>query len=133
MAELCERAMEFTNEELDLAQLFKAYGVDWTPGVGQYVLDQSNLIECESPFQDRVFFILDLKHFLRRSETIEHLKASMCWLPTWEQMRQLLRDHGVSDKSVCQHLAETDAIANGCERVELYRLFEECLTGGLGL
>ena len=78
-----------------------------------------------------VFFILDLKHFLRRSETIENLKERVCWLPTWEQMRQLLREHDVSDQTVVEHLELTQAIGRGTERLELYRLFEERLTGGL--
>ncbi|MEC8556195.1 MAG: hypothetical protein VXZ82_14395 [Planctomycetota bacterium] len=131
MAEVFADSVRFSGEELDLAQLFKAYGLDWTPEVGHYVLDQSELIECESPFQDRVFFILDLKHFLRRSETIENLKERVCWLPTWEQMRQLLREHDVSDQTVVEHLELTQAIGRGTERLELYRLFEERLTGGL--
>ncbi len=130
MAEVSADTVRFSGEELDLAQLFKAYGLDWTPEVGHYVLDQSELIKCESPFQDRVFFILDLKHFLRRSETIENLKERVCWLPTWEQMRQLLREHDVSDQTVVEHLELTQAIGRGTERLELYRLFEERLTGG---
>ncbi|MEM7559068.1 MAG: hypothetical protein AAF394_08090 [Planctomycetota bacterium] len=131
MAEVCEGTVRFSGEELDLAQLFKAYGLEWTPEVGHYVLDQSELIDCDSPFQDRVFFILDLKHFLRRSGTIENLKERVCWIPTWEQMRDLLREHGVSDAVMAEHLEETRAIHNGTERLELYRLFEERLTGGL--
>lgn len=134
MAKTEEKAsLEFCDEELDLAQLFKAYGLDWTPTVGHYVLDQSDLIECDSPFQDRVFFILDLKHFLRRSETLENLKERMCWLPTWEQSRKLLRDYGVDDQYVAKHLSATNAIEQGHERLELYRLLEEQITGGLEL
>jgi hypothetical protein len=63
--------LKFCEEELDLAQLFKAFGLEWTPQCGHYVLDQSKLIDCSSPFQERVFFILDLKHFLRRAENME--------------------------------------------------------------
>ena len=131
MPQICNSTVRFTDEELDLAQLFKAYGLDWTPEVGHFVLDQSELIEAESPFQDRVFFILDLKHFLRRSETIENLKEGMCWLPTWEQMRELLREHDVSDLQVSEHLRETNAVELGAERLELYRLFEERMTGSV--
>ena len=121
--------VHFTDEELQLAQLFKAYGLDWTPQVGHYVLDQSNLIECPSPFQDRVYFILDLKHFLRRSGTLDSLKDRMCWLPNWEQARHLLREIGVTSNALAQRLYDTRAIALGTERLELYRMIEEQITG----
>lgn len=123
-------SVNFSVEELELAQLFKAYGLNWVPMVGHYVLDQSDLIECDSPFQDRVFYILDLKHFLRRSETVENLAERMCWLPTWEQARELLLKYGLSNEAVAKHLQTTHAIENGTERLELYRLIEEQITGG---
>lgn len=125
--------MKFSNEEIELAQLFKAFGLEWTPACGQYVLDQSGLIECASPFQPRVFFILDLKHFLRRCQTLDELKQRMCWLPDWQQARQVLEQLGVRSADVAQRLMDTRAIEHGCERLELYRLIEEQLTGGLGL
>ncbi|MEZ6137634.1 MAG: hypothetical protein R3C53_22330 [Pirellulaceae bacterium] len=120
---------KFCPEELDLAQLFKAYGLDWTPAVGHYVLDQSGLIGSESPFQDGVYFILDLKHFLRRSITIEAMKASLCWLPDWQDARAILDGLGVPPDVVAQRLQESQAILSGSERLELYRLIEDRLTG----
>ncbi|GAB5403018.1 MAG: hypothetical protein Aurels2KO_12490 [Aureliella sp.] len=119
----------FSSEELELAQLFKAFGLDWTPRPGMYVLDQSELIECPSPFQDRVFFILDLKHFLRRSGTIESLKDRVCWLPTWEQARQILSDLGVPAAQIALRLVDSRALIEGTERLELYRMIEERITG----
>ncbi|MFK7738486.1 MAG: hypothetical protein AB8B50_20845 [Pirellulaceae bacterium] len=123
--------VNFDPEELELAQAFKAYGLEWTPSVGHYVLDQSRLIECDSPFQDRVFFILDLKHFLRRSETIECLKDRVCWLPTWEQARELLRSEGVPAHVITEKLTSSQALEHGTERLELYRLIEDLVTGNL--
>ncbi len=119
----------FSSEELELAQLFKAFGLDWTPRPGMYVLDQSDLIECPSPFQDRVFFILDLKHFLRRSGTIEQLKDRVCWLPTWEHARKILADLGVPAAPIAQRLVDSRALIDGTERLELYRMIEERITG----
>jgi hypothetical protein len=121
----------FSDEELELAQLFKAYGLDWTPAPGQYVLDQGQLIEAPSPFQDRVYFILELKHFLRRSGTLDALKERMCWLPTFEQSRLLLRRFGLGESQVAERLCRSGAIARGSERLELYRMIEDCLTAGV--
>jgi hypothetical protein len=123
--------MKFSDEEIELAQLFKAYGLEWEPRCGQYVLDQSELIECASPFQPRVFFILDLRHFLRRAGTVEELKRRLCWLPDWQDCRQLLQHMGLGSEVVARRLAASCAIEDNCERLELYRLIEEQLTGGM--
>lgn len=123
--------MFFNDEELEVAQVIKAYGFGWTPSVGHYILDQGGLIECASPFQDRVFFILDIKHFLRRAGTIENLKQHACWLPTWEQARIILRECFVSDEAVSRRLSETRAIEQQTERLELYRMIEDQITGKL--
>lgn len=122
-------SVHFSEEEIELAQLFKAYGLEWTPQPGHFVLDQSQLMEVSSPFQDKVYFILALRHFLRRSGTMESLKDGMCWLPTWEQARHILREAGVNAGGLEQRLIDTRAIAAGTERLELYRMIEEQITG----
>ncbi|EMI53369.1 hypothetical protein, partial [Rhodopirellula sallentina] len=101
--------MRFSTEEVRLAHELKAAGLPWQPQPGHYVWDGEPLIEHDSPFHDRVFFILDLKHFLRRSETMERLVESMVWLPTWQQCRDLLRERGVSNNAIIERLQETDA------------------------
>ena len=121
--------MKFSIPEIELAQLFKAYGLEWTPQCGHYVLDQAQLVQSASPFQPNVYYILDLKHFLRRSGTLEQLKQRMCWLPDWQDARQLLQQLGVSSVTVAQRLIHSRAIENNLERLELYRLIEEQLTG----
>ena len=127
-----ESVVPFSEEELEIAQLLKAYGMDWKPTVGHYVLDQSELIERTSPFQENVFFILDMAHFLRLAGSEERMIEGLCWLPTWEQAREILRHEGVSDQAVEERLRETDALSRGEERLELYRLIEEAITGVLG-
>ncbi len=119
--------MAFSADELELAQLLKNRGLAWTPTPGHYVLDESELIERESPFQDRIYFILDLKHFLRRAGTLEELKQRVCWLPTWEQARDLLRHQGVTDEAMAQQLRATQAIERATERLELYRMLVQVL------
>lgn len=120
-------SVHFSNSEIEAAQRLKALGLPWEPTPGHYVLDQCDLIECDSPFQGRVFFILDLKHFLRRSGTLERLKQGMCWLPTWEQARAILADMNVASSEIARLIHESGAISNGCERLELYHLIEQQL------
>lgn len=114
--------MKFTTDEVRLAHELKAAGLPWHPVPGHYVWDGEELIQPGSPFHDRVYFILDLKHFLRRSKTVERLVESMVWLPTWEQCRDLLDDRNVVSETISAHLHSTNAIANRTERAELYRL-----------
>jgi hypothetical protein len=113
--------LKFTETEIQLAHELKAAGLPWRPAPGHYVWDGNDLIEHGSPFHDRVFFILDLKHFLRRSETMERLIDELVWLPTWEQCRMLLAERGYDSQQVAQIIHESNAIGNDCERSELYR------------
>ncbi len=119
--------MKFTDNEIQLAHELKAAGLPWQPTPGHYVWDGDHLIECGSPFHDRVFFILDLKHFLRRSETMERLIEELVWLPTWEQCRDLLRQQRFNSSEVALRLSLTNAIAEDDERSELYRMLLDSL------
>lgn len=121
-------AASFSQDEIRLAHELKAAGLPWNPQPGHYVWDGMPLIQRDSPFHDRVFFILDLKHFLRRSETIERLVESMVWLPTWEQCRDQLADRSVAAEEIAAHLQATDAIENRNERLELYVLLLRTLS-----
>lgn len=119
--------MKFTKEEIVTAQRIKEKGLYWEPTVGHFVWDQADLIKCESPFHDMVFYILDLKHFLRRSKTVERLQQDLCWLPTWYDARQILRQRGVTDAEVQQRLSAENAIERGSERLCLYQMIERSL------
>lgn len=114
--------MKFSPDEVALAHELKAAGMPWTPTVGHYVWDRNELIQHASPFHGRVYFILELKHFLRRCRSMDHLTASMVWLPTWEQAREILRDRGIDDDQVADHLNATNALRSHTERTQLYRL-----------
>lgn len=117
----------YSDEEIAGARELRERGLNWQPAVGHYCYDESNLIDAPSPFQENVYFILDLKHFLRRSETIAALADKMTWLPDWRQTRQLLRERGVSDEAVAQRLAEKNAIAAQRELLTLYEFLAEQL------
>ena len=119
--------MKFTNAEIEKAQRLKRMGLEWWPAVGHYVWDEADLIKCESPFHDMVFFILDLKHFFRRADSVEQLQRDLCWLPTWYDARQILAKMGVTDETIATRLKESQAIENNLERLCLYELIEESL------
>ncbi|MGL4464731.1 MAG: hypothetical protein ACRC1K_21465 [Planctomycetia bacterium] len=112
--------MIFTEEEIDRARRLHERGLPWTPHVGCYVYDAAGVIEVPSPFQVRVYFILDLKHFLRRAPSLDALKQAMVWLPQYHQCRRLLADFGVDGAAVARLLDEAGAVVAGRELVVLY-------------
>ena len=75
----------FDMRHCELAQTMKEKGLRWTPYPGCYVYDPEGRIGLSSPFADRIYFILDLKHFVRRLGSAEDVAAGLVWLPTVEQ------------------------------------------------
>lgn len=116
--------MRFSQQEIDAARRLKELGLNWFPAPGQFVFDEAGVIEQPSPLQKRVYFILDLKHFLRRAGTVDHLKLALFWLPTWHDARELLRLQGVADEEVADALRVARSIESGSELSTLYRLLE---------
>lgn len=119
--------MKFTAPEITKALELKHLGLDWTPGTGCYVWDEAGIIQCESPFHDLVYYILDIKHFLRRADSVEQLKRDLCWLPTWYDARRILQERGVTQDAIIRRLQVDQAIENGTERMSLYQMIEENL------
>jgi hypothetical protein len=119
--------MRFSEDEILLALELCMLGLPWEPQPGHYVWDADGLIDCPSPFHDRVYFILDLKHFLRRAGTLEELKAALVWLPTWHDARNILESLGVSHAEVACRLEEYDAIEQQIELATLYRMIADQL------
>ena len=120
--------MKFTKAEITKARQLKQLGLDWAPGTGSYVWDEAGIINCESPFHDLVYYILDIKHFLRRADSIEQLQRDLCWLPTWFDARQILDGFEVSADEILARLQADNAFAEQNERLCLYQMIEEVLS-----
>ncbi|MAR08889.1 MAG: hypothetical protein CL681_02800 [Blastopirellula sp.] len=112
----------FSLAEIELARSLQRHGVPWEPAAGHYVYDETGFCKQASPFQDRVFFILNYPYFMRTVGGVERFKKIMTWLPTWSDVRQLLDDQGVSAQECVQHLQEKDSLARGTERHDLLAL-----------
>lgn len=121
--------MTFSGEEISTARMMRDSGLGWEPAVGHFVFDETALIELPSPFQPSVFFILDMKHFLRRSGDVETLKKRMFWLPAWSDAREIARRLEIADHVVRDRLISERAIERGKERLVLYKLILENLSG----
>ena len=119
--------MKFSSEEVKLAQQLKQLGLPWEPKPGHFVWDTAKVLEHDSPFHDRVFFILDLKHFLRRTSSIENLKKLFYWLPTWHDAREILKALEVDSSEIAERLKHEDSVRKGAERLLLYQMIKEAL------
>lgn len=76
---------------LHLALELKTAGLQWEPEVGYFVWDPQGLISHPSPFPKRIYFILSMKRFLKVFGDLEKMKRHLVWLPTWYQVRQVMR------------------------------------------
>ncbi len=120
--------MRFSQDCIDVARLLKETGLNWKPQCGQFVWDEAGVIDAPSPFHDKVYFILDIKHFLRRTKNIERLKEVMIWLPTWHDCREMLKEFGVTNSQISDYLNENQSIQDESELLALYHLIQNQLT-----
>jgi len=103
------------------AQL-KERGLPWTPHVGCFVWDPDEIMEVTSPFPGRIYFILNLGHFLRIFGSLEEISRKLVWLPTYHQTRLLCDQVGVGQEEVLAVLASADNIRTGNELLVLYKM-----------
>lgn len=85
----------FDQTVCELARALKAAGLPWHPRVGCFVWDPDHIIEIESPFPNRVYFILNLGQFERILGSGDMIRNKLVWLPTLHQIRQLLNEYQI--------------------------------------
>jgi hypothetical protein len=114
--------MQFTAEEIEMARQLRHLGLPWVPRPGHYVHDETAFCQKGSPFQDRVYFILNYDYFINQVGGVDRFKQIMLWLPTWHDARNTLRSLGVSDAEVSTELQHHRAIENQRELLSLYAM-----------
>lgn len=119
--------MQFSDEEIQLAKNLRQHGLAWVPKAGHYIYDQTGFCKQPSPFQEKVYFILNYDYFMKAVGGVERFKEIMIWLPTWYDARQLLRSCDVSDQNILDQLCNQRAIEQGKERVALYEIIASVL------
>jgi len=76
----------------------KELGLAWRPHVGCFVWDPEGHIASESPFPNRVYFILSLPRFVDIFGSVEQIVQKLVWLPTWHQARLLCQHMNIVDE-----------------------------------
>ena len=124
--------MMYSVAEIELARQLRRDGLAWEPKPGNYVYDETEFCKQPSPFQDRVYFILNYPYFMKAVGGVERFKEIMTWLPTWDDARQILRSLRVSDQQIFDYLREQDAIESRSERLALYEMIGSALRSEAG-
>ena len=104
------------------AALLNDRGLTWTPHVGCFVWDPDEIMEVTSPFPSRIYFILNLGHFLRIFGSLEEISRKLVWLPTYHQARLLCDQVGADQEEVSAVLASAASIRAGDELLVLYKM-----------
>lgn len=122
--------LPFDERHRDMAFRLKRAGLPWNPHMGCFVWDREGSIPVESPFPDRVYFILNLGHFLRLLGTAERVRERLVWLPTWHQARLAAEKLGVDAKALRNIWEGEKAPRPGEELLRLYELLLTALEEG---
>ena len=120
--------MDFSEAEIALARKLRHTALAWEPKAGHYVYDETGFCKQSSPFQEKVYFILNYDYFMKAVGGVERFKEIMLWLPTWHDARQVLESLGVPNEQVWEQIDSSNAIATGIERYVLYQLIESALS-----
>lgn len=89
----------FDGRHREEARRLKQAGLAWEPHVGCFVWDPDGLLPVNSPFPDRVYFILNLGHFVRLLGSVDAVRERLVWLPTWHQARLVAEALGVGEEA----------------------------------
>ena len=104
------------------AALLKQRGLSWTPHVGCFVWDPDEVIEVDSPFPGRIYFILNIGHFLKIFNSLEEISKRLVWLPTYHQARLLCDQLAVDEEDVLDLMASPGSIPAGDGLLVLYKM-----------
>ena len=117
----------FSLEHCALAKAMKKKALDWHPQVGCFVWDEEGHIEVPSPFPHRIYFILNLGHFLRIFETVENMKDKLVWLPTWHQAKIICENLNITQTEINDALCREEAEGTWPDAAILYELISNRL------
>jgi len=111
------------------ARQMKAAGLKWQPHVGCFVWDPEHFIKQDSPFPNRIYFVLSLPRFIEIFGDIKTMAAKLVWLPTWHQARLLCQKLGTPLDTVAKLWQDNDSLSPGDELLAIYQVIIDALSG----
>jgi len=115
----------FSRELCQLAAQLKQDGLIWHPHVGCFVWDKDEHIPVSSPFPHRIYFILNMGHFLKIFESTSKMVEQLVWLPTWHQAKLICEQLSIASKEINEKLLAKSQ--NGDNLVILYQILLKTL------
>jgi hypothetical protein len=112
----------FDSQTCNLENELKRLGIPWKPHVGCFVWDPDEHIKAESPFPQRIYFILSLPRFIDIFGGIDAIAEKLVWLPTWHQARLLCQQLGVPDSAVANIWQSQTPPSAGDDLRQIYEL-----------
>jgi hypothetical protein len=107
----------------------KDAGLKWQPHAGCFVWDPENYIKQDSPFPNRIYFVLSVPRFIEIFGDIEKLVEKLVWLPTWHQARLLCQELGKPVDTVSKLWQGSDNLFPGDELFSIYQVIMNALSG----
>jgi len=107
----------------------KAAGLKWQPHVGCFVWDPEHYIKQDSPFPNRIYFILSVPRFIEIFGDIEKMVEKLVWLPTWHQARLLCQELGKPVDTVAKLWQGNDNLSPIDELLAIYQVIRDALSG----
>jgi len=120
--------LPFDVRHCEAAARLKAAGLPWRPHVGCFVWDRDEHIAVPSPFPQRIYFILNIGHFVQILGSVEEVAGRLIWLPTWHQARLLAQTMGIPPQAVAALWEQEKEVRPGEELLALYALLEQALS-----
>ena len=117
---ICKKAMEM-----------KAAGLKWQPHVGCFVWDPDNCIKQDSPFPNRIYFVLSIPRFMDIFGDNNNMAEKLVWLPTWHQVRLVCSEIGVPAGAVSRLLQIHNSLPAGEDLIGMYETIIDFLKQGL--
>lgn len=100
----------------------KDSGLVWQPSMGHYLWDPHRKIFKSSPYENRVYYILNLDHFIKIFATIENIKKMFIWIPTYYHARLVCEDLGIDRNYIFEKLMASNVKSTTDELSVLYNL-----------
>jgi len=121
--------LPFENRICHQAQHMKAAGLKWLPHVGCFVWDPEHYIRQDSPFPNRIYFVLSVPRFIEIFGDMEKMVEKLIWLPTWHQARLLCQGLGKPFDTVAKLWQGNDTLPPGDELLAIYQVIIDALSG----
>ena len=116
------------DEQIRLKALeMKNSGLVWRPHVGCFVWDPEEIIKPDSPFPNRIYFILSLKRFIDIFKTMDRIADELVWLPTYNQALGLYQRLAGPEAVKNRNGPEDPTLTAADELLQIYGLIIDAL------